>query len=153
MSSFLKQLEDLYGKNNTCVRENLCGKLIDSGSTRFVYECKLHNGYVVKEEISQPCINNISEHIIWDCFKYAPWYAKWFSEVVFISSSGKYLVMKKLFVNTDNKFPKRVPYFFTDLKKKNFGYDGKLFKCCDYAFVIQKMSGLMTPKLINVKWR
>lgn len=105
------------------------GDKISSGQYRDVYDYKPKRGYVIKVTHYQEY--NWNEYNIWQEVKDAP-YKKWFAPVLDISAGGHFLIMKKAKQPTAAKFPKRIPNFFTDLKKENFGFIGNQFVALDY---------------------
>lgn len=147
-----KKLEELFRMNDTQLRRALCGKVIGNGHSRQVYECKLGPQYVVKWEFSGNW-DNVAEHLIWDYYKYAPWYRKWFAECFFISKSGRFVIMEKIELkNSKKEYPRSVPIFFTDISIQNFGYVGNQLKCCDYPSVIGRLTGLVGKKMRRANW-
>lgn len=129
----------------TKAKRELCGKEIGSGSTRVVYECKVNKDYVVKIAFDGPDAN-ILEHAVWDYIFACPSIAKWFAECVFLSQNGMVLVQKKVSFPENAEYPKQIPWYFTDIKKNNFGFiDGRLV-CVDYSNAFGRLTQYMSNK-------
>lgn len=127
----------------------LLGKKIGNGAGREVYEHRLDSSLVVKVENSAGSFQNIVESKIWWEVSDSP-YAKWFAPVVAISANGAVLVMKKAEPARKHEYPKKIPAFFTDLKRQNFGLLNGKFVCVDYGSSI--LSYGFTKKLKQAKW-
>lgn len=132
--STLSQLQDV----NTDIILTLCGEKLGSGSYRSVYEFNMNpNKMVVKvEPKSTDC--NIAEFLLWDEIQglkgNLAWVKEWFAPIHWCSPNGKVLIMERT-KQLDKERPKKVPYFFTDVKADNFGWIGKQFVCHDYGFI------------------
>ncbi len=132
--STLSQLQDV----NTDLILTLCGEKLGSGSYRSVYEFNMNpNKMVVKvEPKSTDC--NIAEFLLWDEIQglkgNLAWVKEWFAPIHWCSPNGKVLIMERT-KQLDKERPKKVPYFFTDVKADNFGWIGNKFVCHDYGFI------------------
>jgi hypothetical protein len=108
------------------------GKKIGHGISREVYECRLDKTLVVKIEIASHSFKNVREWEIWDEIKDTN-AATYFAPCVAISPCGTILLQKRANAVPKHKYPKKVPYFWGDMKYANYGeYKGK-FVCIDYA--------------------
>lgn len=107
-----------------------CGDLVGRGQFRNVHSCKVDDSLVVKLENGYASFYNTHEWMIWNEVKDTPM-AKWFAPCEYISANGSVLVMKK--TRPADKFPTRIPAFFDDLKRENWGlFEGRLV-CHDYG--------------------
>lgn len=132
--STLSQLQDV----NTDLILSLCGKKIGSGVYRTVYDYNLDDRYVIKLEPNNTDAN-IAEFILWDEIRGLSgdlkWVKDWFAPVLWISPNNKVLIMQKTEEKPNKERPKKVPAFFTDLKRDNWGWLGNRFVCHDYGFL------------------
>lgn len=115
---------------------SLCGRSIGGGSFRDVFEYQLDQSYVVKiEPLNTNC--NTVEWMIWLEVQHLvgdmAWVKEWFAPVLWISPTGKVLVMKKTEEKPNKKRPEKIPAFFWDVKADNFGWIGNKFVCHDYG--------------------
>jgi hypothetical protein len=128
----------------------LCLDLIGGGSARQVYTSPIRPDCVVKVESGAKSFQNVAEWQVWQEVKDTPM-AKWFAPCVEISPSGSVLLMKRTEPAPASMYPRRVPAFFTDLKRENWGmYEGRMV-CCDYG-VSNLVSCGMTAGTIAAKW-
>jgi hypothetical protein len=113
------------------------GDKISEGAYRAVYEFDLIPNTVIK--ISLGGTPNIVEFEVWEQLKDTP-YAKWLAPCLHISPTGHFLIQRKCKpVPPDYKLPKKLPEFFTDLKRENWGLlNGKLV-CVDYQFIMRSL--------------
>ena len=138
----------------------LCGKKISEGQFRTVFECTLMPGYVVKVEKDSSSFHNIREFEIWEAVQHTKHSAA-FAQVHMMSSNGRFLVMERTQRPGHNDWPDKVPAYFTDLKRENFGMSmlpdpktGKpsnRFVCHDYGCHLLLEKG-MTTALRRVTW-
>jgi hypothetical protein len=153
-SQFIKHINtDDFGRiNDSTLMKALCGQYKDHGSSRDVYQCKMHHDFVVKVQYNGK-FDNVLEHEIWGAIQYADWWAEWFAECVFISKTGKILIQQKIILKPSKKdYPKKIPRFFTDIKIDNYGFVGDQLKCCDYAHVLGMLTGCMDKKMRRATW-
>jgi len=109
------------------------GDKIGQGQFRAVYHWEHNTGMVVK--FAQAVERNIAEFAVWDAVQ-GTHYAKWFAPVIKCSPCGHFLLMKYARpITAKDKLPKKIPTFFTDLKKSNYGMIGKQLVCLDYHFL------------------
>lgn len=131
---------------------DLClGNLIDNGSTRYVYECRLNKDYVIKVENSTELVvkQNIVEWGFWNININNTDVTRWLAPLVDISPCGTFLIQRRCKALPDDYIlPEYVPKFLTDVKRDNFGlFDGTLV-CMDYG--LQKP--VIDTKLTRVHW-
>jgi len=130
----------------------IIGKKLGYGVTRTVYDFDPDNTCVIKVAHSYDGRQtNITEYKIWD--ELSNWnkkLAKWFAPCISISEGGKYLVQKKIEFGRLKDYPKKVPHFFYDIKKDNYGWYGNKFVCCDYGY--NNITDHMTDRMKNVNW-
>lgn len=152
-NQFLKKLKkEANWISDTAIKRMLCGKSIGGGSSREVFECKLHPDFVVKVQYNGG-FDNAIEYEIWSAICEADWWAKWFAESVYISRTGKILIQQKIdFKESKKEYPKKIPRFFTDIKVTNYGFVGNQLKCCDYSGVLGRLTGFMDKKMRVAKW-
>lgn len=111
------------------------GEHIGEGAYRNVYSCKVRDDIVIKKEKQSGNFANIMEWKVWYEVIGTP-FEKWFAPCINISIDGDVLLQKKVQPLRDSELPEKIPHFFSDIKKENFGLlDGK-FVCCDYGSLI-----------------
>lgn len=130
----LSHLQDV----NTDLLLMLCGQKIGAGTFRSVYEFNMnHKKMVIKVEPNNTDCN-ITEYLLWDEIQgltnELAWVKDWFAPIHWCSPNGKVLIMERT-RQLDKERPKKVPYFFTDVKSGNFGWIGNKFVCHDYGFI------------------
>ena len=102
-------------------------RVIGVGAFRVVYEHAHRPDLVLKFETGAENFQNIMEWEFWDDHKDDKKVAAWLAPCEFISPCGTVLAMKKTVTPLLSEYPKTVPAFLTDLKRKNFGMlNGKL---------------------------
>lgn len=118
------------------IKRFLCGEKIGSGVYRQVYQCKLNRNYVVKIQPA-PAFENQLEYRIWKEIGHIDDYAKYFAEVIWMNNTGTVLIMKKIKVighkTPIRRLPKRIPHFFYDVHRGNYGQVRGHLVCCDYG--------------------
>lgn len=133
----LRETRQLFGTSvlNQDFFDMFCGMKIADGSARSVYTMKLMDELVVKIEPGDNSFQNVEEWNRWNDIKYMEDARKWFAPCRSISPNGKILIQERVYRPHEHyEYPKRMPRWFTDLKKSNFGFleDGS-FVCCDYG--------------------
>lgn len=126
------------------------GKELGRGMSRAVYACTLNPEWVVKVEEWANNFQNIAEWLIWSRVNGTE-FAKWFAPCHFISPNGSILIQTKTIPAREREFPDRMPAFFTDFKRSNYGLIGKRFVCHDYGTALVIDNGL-TKKMRKPKW-
>jgi len=133
----IKQVKKLItGLNLNQTVSKICGELIGKGLYRDVYVLKQNTKYVVKIErdMTTAQFANATEfrHYIdnreWDFLK------DWLAPCELINETGQVMIQQRITHGRRKDYPKYIPYVFTDLKLKNFGWIGDKFVCCDYSF-------------------
>ena len=139
----------------------LCGDKIGYGMSREVFECALLPGYVVKVETDRERFQNIME---WETWRIVSGTAssRWFAECKWISPNGKVLIQERTRPAGLLEFPERIPLWFTDTKRSNWGMaraknkDGSPGKewlvCHDYGTSLMLQDGTTTKRLKKAEW-
>lgn len=130
---------------------NYCfGKRLSNGRDREVWEWVPNPKLVAKIETGGRAFQNVLENEVWERVKDTK-HARWFAPVAAIAPNGVLLLMHRTVPAANCDFPRKVPRFFTDLKRANWGrLDGKLV-CHDYGVNLLMEEG-MTSKLKVAKW-
>lgn len=112
----------------------ILGKEIGRGMSRIVYEHRTDPTLVVKIETQGGSFQNVREAELWFEIADTP-FKKWFAPIVYVSACGTVILQKKCAPCQKEKYPGKIPIFFTDTKYDNFGIlDGK-FVCFDYGTI------------------
>jgi hypothetical protein len=126
----------------------LCNNQIGKGMSRDVYDSKLLLDSVVKIEDYSGQFQNIIEWETWQRVKDTD-YAKWFAPCEWISPNGSVLIQKK--TQQAHKYPDKMPVFFCDFKRTNYGMHNGKFVCHDYGTNLLFENG-MTKRLRKADW-
>lgn len=123
------------GKKSSLAIYNIArGELLGKGVFREVSVFKFNPDYVIKFEYGneREMFCNVSE---WRNFINArhTQLEKWLAPCEFINETGQLLIQKR--VDFNGKYPDKIPWEFTDVHKKNFGWIGRRFVCCDYPWL------------------
>jgi hypothetical protein len=135
----------------------LCGEHLGGGMSREVYACALMPEYVVKVETDARRFQNVMEWEVWQRVKDTP-ASRWFAECRWISPSGVVLIMERTRVPGPKDYPSKVPVWFTDLKRQNWGMaksnkSGKEFLVChDYGTSLVIENGTTTKRVKKAEW-
>jgi hypothetical protein len=125
---------------------------IGSGYSRDVFDCRLDSKLVVKVERDDKhyrSFNNVMECTFWNDNQYNPKIAKWLAPCEYLSPDGFILIQQKAApIPDDYKLPDKLPSFFTDIKRENFGLLNGRLVCIDYAAHIENPS----LRLKKVEW-
>lgn len=129
------------------------GACLGNGEHRTVYQHIWNSGFVIKveREVSQDKFTfaNVMEWIVWNEIRGTKW-EKWFAPVHDISKNGLVLVQHKCAPLEER--PKKVPSFFGDLKRENWGtLDGRPV-CFDYANHRHFLVSCKNAKMVKPKW-
>lgn len=113
------------------------GEKLGEGSYRAVYDYDLIRGVVIK--VAPTPKANILEYCAWQEAKDTS-YSKWLAPCIALSPCGHYLLQKKVrAIKETDKLPRRIPNFFEDIKRSNWGFIGNRFVCHDYQFIGRSM--------------
>lgn len=127
----------------------LIGKKLGRGSARTVYAFTANADMVIKVETKGESFQNIREWEYWQEMKDSP-VAKWLAPCLYISPCGSVLIQSRVLPLDRNKYPEKIPHFFTDTKYNNFGlYKGK-FVCMDYGNI--PFAKGVTSKMVKAEW-
>ena len=139
----------------------LCGAKLGEGMSRTVFECELLPDCVVKVETDARRFQNVMEWEIWQRVKDTP-AARWFAQCRWISPSGLVLIMERTRVPGQSEYLEKVPAWFTDLKRQNWGMaraekkDGKPGRewlvCHDYGTSLVIEEGTITKRMRKADW-
>jgi len=128
-----------------------CGDLIGEGIARRVYQHALDPNLVVKIEDRARSFQNVFEWQVWDRVREAKGIAAWFAPCEAISPCGAILIQRRTAAARESEHPARVPTFFTDLKRSNWGLIGKRLVCHDYGSHLMLENG-MTSRSKRADW-
>lgn len=128
----------------------LCDDEIGRGISRVTYSSKLLPDYVIKVEENSKWFQNVMEWEVWDRVRFTP-YARWFAPCVEISPCGGVLIMKRTEPAQKSKYPDKMPAFFTDFKRENYGLLNGKIVCHDYGCNLLMENG-MTKRMRKVEW-
>lgn len=128
-----------------------CGEWLGGGVGRGVYECRFNPGVVFKIELPSQSFQNVAEWEAWSELKYLKLaIRKWFAPCLSISPCGIVMAQART-TPLVGELPKRLPEFFTDVKRSNFGmYHGQVV-AHDYGLSNMLSHGL-TSKLQTAEW-
>lgn len=128
----------------------LCGRQIGIGQSRVVYDSPVLSGMVIKVEDGAQSFQNVLEYEAWRCVQGTE-FEKWFAPVEYISPSGLVLVMRRTTCMSADQYPAKMPKFFTDFKRSNYGMLNGQVVCHDYGTSLLFEYG-MTKAMKTVKW-
>lgn len=128
------------------------GDYIGGGEYRLVFDFDPVSGSVIKFCNADDCQSNWTEYSIWQSVKDTK-NAKWFCPVIDISPCGRFLIMEKArAIKEDENLPKKLPNFFTDIKRSNFGFIGDRLVCTDYQFISRAIDLSFCTSNRNADW-
>ena len=142
-----KDVTKRYGKGviGSDLLSLFIGERIGKGSTREVYEHYSDPSLVIKIEDNAHSFCNVTEHIVWERLEFST-VGKFLAPIEHISVCGSVVLQKRTTPIGDKKLPKKLPKFFTDLKKENWGIYGNRVVCHDYGHVFTKLFDFKTYK-------
>ncbi|MBX3603200.1 MAG: hypothetical protein KF863_21475 [Rubrivivax sp.] len=148
MSEFTDAFEDAFNL--------LCGDRIGHGMSRVVFACRLLPSCVVKVEPSLESWQNVMEWQTWQAVKGTK-ASRWFAECRWISCDGRILVQERTRPPARSEFVDRVPIWFTDLKRSNWGMASSSGKrewlvCHDYGTALVLQEGTSTTRTKKADW-
>lgn len=124
------------------------GRVLGSGMSRTVYDWELADNAVVRFE-EEGHHQNVIEWETWQRVRDTDM-AKWFAPCLEISPCGRVLV-QAMAKDLKGDLPKKVPAFFTDLKRDNWGkYKGRRV-CRDYGIHLMLEKG-MSGRMRKADW-
>lgn len=134
----------------------LCGTLIGQGMSRSVYNCDILPGSVVKVETTAGRFQNIIEWETWQMVSGTP-ASRWFAACQWISPSGVILIQERTITPHPDDYVDKVPVWFTDLKKSNWGMsalrkDRLWLVCHDYGTSRMLQEGTITKRTKKADW-
>lgn len=135
----------------------LCGERIGRGMSRDVFECSLLPDCVVKVETDAQRFQNILEWQTWEMVKHTA-ASRWFAECRWLSPNGRVLIQERTRPAGPGDYPKRVPVWFTDLKRGNWGMavtndpQKQYLVCHDYGTSLVIQEGTTTKRLRVANW-
>jgi hypothetical protein len=139
----------------------LCGEKLGAGISREVFACALLPGYVVKVETDRERFQNIIEWETWNIVQGTD-ASRWFAECKWISPNGKLLIQERTRPAGPLDYPERIPIWFTDTKRTNWGMarskkkdgsDGREWLVChDYGTSLMLQDGTTTKRTKKAEW-
>lgn len=131
----------LKGKTVNQIKKQLCGELLGSGVYRDVYVFKQSPKHVIKIEADMSKANfaNVTEWRNYIDLKERHWFSKFLAPCEIINQTGEVLIQQRVTHKEKKDYPKKIPIYFTDIKRTNFGWIGNQFVCCDYSFLRQPL--------------
>lgn len=126
------------------------GEYLGGGTARHVFTLRTDPTMVVKVETTANSFQNVQEWDVWLRVRETS-HAKWFAPCVNISTCGIVLIQRRTMPATEVDYPEKIPSFFTDLKRTNFGRLEDRLVCHDYGLNLLMEEG-MTKKLRKAKW-
>lgn len=143
-----------FFKDNILVAELwdiVAGKRLGNGIARDVYVFAPDPTLVIKIETASRRFQNVNEWTIWDRVQHFKPLAHWFAPCVAISCSGGVMLQKRVNPADDAALPDRIPAFFSDNKRANWGvFEGRPV-CCDYGSHTMLENG-MTRRMKKADW-
>lgn len=128
----------------------LVGDKIGRGMSRVAHECPLDKRFVIKVENREAFFQNVVEWETWQRVKDTPT-AKWFAPCIHISSCGTVLIQRRTQAMRLEELPKRMPAFFADFKRTNYGLIDGQVACHDYGTSLVFEKGF-TASMQAVEW-
>lgn len=128
----------------------LCGRKINEGIHRTVYECKIRPDLVVKVENQElRYFANVMEDKFWTDHQNYSKVAAWLAPIEFLSPDGRLLLMRRVRpLHETDKLPEKLPAFLSDVKRDNFGWLNGHLVCVDYAWTVPNPS----LRMKRVEW-
>ena len=141
-----------YFSNNIPTSEffrTMCGQRIGGGASRDVYEFVPDSSLVVKFEVRNSMFQNVIE---WETWKEVmeTEHAAWFAPCKLISPCGTVLLQKRTEKIRD-KYPEKMPSYFTDFKYTNYGMYNDHIVCHDYGTNRMVVTG-MNKRMRTANW-
>lgn len=147
----MSEVTDIFQPNMIALdlARMLTGERLGQGISRTVYEWLLIKDAVVKFE-REGWHQNVIEWETWERIEHTE-LARWFAPCLDISPCGRVLIQGRTKPVPAAKYPEKVPSFFTDLKRENWGiYKGRPV-CHDYGIHLMLENG-MTKRERKARW-
>lgn len=138
----------------------LCNERIGYGMSRQVFDSLVLPDCVIKIERDPGRFQNVMEWEAWNRIQYTK-HSRWFAACKWISPNGRVLVMEKTHRPGPDQFPARLPVYFTDTKRSNYGMSmlpdpktgkpAQRFVCHDYGTCLLMERG-MSNATRKVDW-
>jgi hypothetical protein len=127
----------------------VCGAKLGQGIARTVYVFTPDDTKVVKVEPAGS-FQNVMEWTTWTRVQSTK-HARWFAPCHSLSNDGRILIMARTQAMEHDRYPVRMPAYFTDFKYGNYGaYKGQLV-CHDYGTNLLMEAG-MTGRMRRADW-
>lgn len=124
---------------------------LDHGMSRSVFSVRHDENIVVKFEVSAGFFQNVQEWEMSKRLENSPM-VRWIAPCISISGYGSVLIQARTTKPpADYKWPLRIPSWFTDTKKSNFGLLGGRLVCHDYA-INRTVNGAFTKRMTKADW-
>lgn len=130
----------------------LCGRRINSGASREVFECMPLPGHVIKVERNDWGFQNITEWQVWERVRNNKATARWFAPCVYISPCGSVLIMQRTTEAADAQLPRKMPWFLDDFRRSNYGMLAGRLVCHDYGSNLLIERGGATQRTHDANW-
>ena len=128
----------------------VCGDRIGDGVGRQVYIYDPDPEWVLKFETPACSFQNVKEWDVWCAVEHTK-LAKWFAPVRRISSNGSIIMQRRTSPMRPDEYPTKVPWFFTDMKRENWGQIDGQPVCHDYGLHLMLEKG-MANRLVKADW-
>lgn len=136
----------------------MCGEYLGGGMSRRVFRFNHDESKVVKVELPhEGSFQNVLEYEVWSVvhqrmtYGNDSWHADWFAPCYSISHNGRFLIQDYAEPLDKADLPSKVPTYFTDLKRQNWGkIDGRVV-CVDYGVSVMLQTGLV-KRLRKAEW-
>lgn len=123
------------------------------GENRQVWLMSHRDDLVAKlEKPGNKRFQNAAEWLVWQGVKDFPHAAKWFAPCEWIGNGGAVLFMKRTMPAQPSQFPKKIPNYFTDMKRTNFGMLDGRFVCHDYGLLLRFIDAGLTSGMRKADW-
>lgn len=144
------------GARIATIQKSICGELLGRGVYRDVYVLKFNPEFVVKIERDPGTgqFANVTEWRNYNDFKDWDLLKDWLAPIELISETGQVMIQRRVSLEGKRKkdFPAKIPWPFSDLKYKNFGWLNGRFVCCDYSWFRYPTRKPKEGDLVTAKW-
>lgn len=126
----------------------VCADSLGSGLSRLVFVYRPNPKWVIK--IEEKGFQNVLEQYVWSRVSETE-FKQWFAPIIDVSPLGTVILMERTRPARPEEYPEKVPAFFTDLKRTNWGFlDGRMV-CHDYGTNLLVECGL-TKRMRKADW-